>query len=269
MAERKLIHKKSGDGEAFYKAFKVSGKTAHDVYSAMTISNGTLYNLFNTHVLDEDTKRSAAAALGKTVGEIFGELSTSVASAVNEAPDGFHRNARRTGEPVDTHTNKGGIQFVELSEGYFIMYPHRVTVKARAGYLAGWGHEEYIDGLPTYPAVVKQIHKGNYMWFDIDGDSMDDGSKRSIEDGSMVLGREISRSLWKSKFHLKDYPFYVIVHITRGIVCKEITKHDTIKGCILCHSLNPNKDMYPDFELKLDECIQIFNVVKKETDTKG
>lgn len=45
---------------------------------------------------------------------------------------------------------------------------------------------------------------------------------------------------------------------------KEIKEHDTEKGTILLHSYNRDKGKYPDFEINLDDCLQIFNVVKVE-----
>lgn len=171
-------------------------------------------------------------------------------------------NARDLGQPIATHSAKNGNQFVELTGGNYIMYTKLVTQKASAGYMTGWGDDEFLEELPIHPILVQELHKGVYRSFEITGDSMDDSSKASIEEGDIVTGRQINRSLWKSAFHTKKYPDFIIVHRTEGITCKRIIAHDTDKGTITCHSLNPDKKRYPDFEVALDDCLQIFNIVQ-------
>lgn len=182
----------------------------------------------------------------------------------------LERNARGLGTPIDLHKSKAGISYVELSEGSYLMYAPHVTVRARAGFQGGgYGDPIYIESLPKYPMIVRTVHKGSYFVFDIDGDSMDDGTLNSIPDKSKVLAREIKLELWRSRFHYNEFPYFIIVHKTDGILCKEIIKHDVEKGVITCHSLNPNKQMYEDFEVSLDDCLMICNVVKKELDARG
>lgn len=181
------------------------------------------------------------------------------------------RNARLLGLPVGIHTTKSGNQFVELSEGQFLMSAPVVTIRARAGFVGGgYGDPEFIDSLPVQSIVVDQVHHGRYLWFVIDGDSMNDGKvEHAIPDKTKVLAREIKLELWRSKFHYNEYPAFVIVHKTDGILCKEIIDHDVKGGSITCHSLNPNKHMYPDFILKLDDCVAIYNVVRRDLDSKS
>lgn len=132
-----------------------------------------------------------------------------------------------------------------------------VTVKAMAGYTTGFGDDEFIASLPTVPVVVDRNYAGRYVCFECEGDSMDDGSRKSICDRDVVLARSVPRDLWRGKLHLNDW-YFVIVH-RDGVVIKQITKHDTETGFITCHSLNP---LYEDFLINLDDVKELFNVVK-------
>jgi len=133
-----------------------------------------------------------------------------------------------------------------------------VNQYAYAGYLSGFKDGEYLESLPTVPFIVDKQYKGKYLCFQIKGDSMEDGTDRSYKEGSIALGRELGRQHWKSKFRIDRYRF-IIVHRTDGILIKEIIKHDVERGLITLHSYNP---MHEDFNVKLDDVLQLFNVIK-------
>lgn len=132
-----------------------------------------------------------------------------------------------------------------------------IHIKARCGYLAGYGDAEYIDSLPTMPVIVDKTYHGKYMIFEAEGDSMDDGTRSSICDGDKLLCREVRRDLWLPKLHINDW-YFVIVHRTEGIAIKQITNQDE-HGNITCHSLN---DMFNDYTVNLDDVLEIYNVIK-------
>ena len=90
---------------------------------------------------------------------------------------------------------------------------------------------------------------------------MFDGSHESIEDGDIVTGRDLPRHHWQNRFHINQYKKWIIVTKNDGVLVKQITKHDFETGIITCHSLNHDKDRYPDFELHLDEVDKMLNVV--------
>jgi hypothetical protein len=154
----------------------------------------------------------------------------------------------------------GDSPFIDLGNGQYIMIVPLVQDYAYAGYLNGYQDNEYLEDLPKHSFVVNKQHRGNYMAFQVIGDSMSNGTDESITEGSTVTGREIQRHLWNSRFHIHRFKDYVIVH-KEGILIKRITRHDVDGGVITCQSLNPDKDGYPDFDLNLDECKQIFNIV--------
>lgn len=132
-----------------------------------------------------------------------------------------------------------------------------VPIYAQAGYLHGFGDMDYIDSLPTMPVITDRNFKGKYMIFEVNGDSMDDGSARSLVTGDKVMAREIRQDLWMSKLHINSW-YFVIVHRTEGILVKQIIDHNVEKGIITCHSLNRQFD---DFSLNLADVAQLYNVI--------
>lgn len=148
-----------------------------------------------------------------------------------------------------------------IMEGGVMMVP-LVTEYAHAGYLAGYGDAVYLESLPKIPWIVDHEYKGKYVCFEVRGDSMDDGLKHSYEQGDILLCREISPIYWKCKLHYNKWNAFVVVHKTLGIVVKQIIDQDVENGIITCHSFNP---IYEDFKVDLQEVVQLFNVVKHQS----
>lgn len=132
-----------------------------------------------------------------------------------------------------------------------------VTQYAYAGYMNGFNDPTYIEELPKIPFLVEKEHKGEYICFEVKGDSMDDGTHDSYLERDILLCRNVRKDFWKSKLHINKWDF-VIVHKDNGICVKRITKHDVEKGIITCHSLN---DYYEDFDMDLRDVTKIFNIV--------
>lgn len=147
---------------------------------------------------------------------------------------------------------------IDMGTSLVMMVP-LVSKYAYAGYQAGFGDDEYIEELPKVPFLVDKEYKGVYRAFEVKGDSMDNGLSGSYKEGFIVLGREITRDLWRDKLHLRKWKNFVVVTKKDGVLIKEISRHDTEKGIITLHSLNPD---FPDVDLKLNNVNQIFNVVK-------
>lgn len=154
-----------------------------------------------------------------------------------------------------------GKSFIDLGNGRMQMFIPLVEQYAYAGYLSGFSNAEYIEELPKISIIVEKHHKGDYKGFNVRGDSMDDNSKSSISNGEIAIGRFINRDYWKSKLHLFQWQDYVIVH-QEGIIIKRITQHEVEQGIIHCESLNPDKKLYPDFQIKLTEVYELYNIVQ-------
>lgn len=144
-----------------------------------------------------------------------------------------------------------------ISDIQFLNIPF-VPIYAQAGYGRGYGDQEYIDNLPTLPVIVDKNYRGKYRVFEVDGDSMDNGTRNSIYDGDKILCREVRRELWTSKLHIKDW-YFVICMKNDGITVKQITSHDVESGRIVCHSLNT---LFEDFEVNLRDVAELYNVIK-------
>lgn len=143
----------------------------------------------------------------------------------------------------------------------FMEVPY-LPIHAQAGYLNDISnHHLKEEELPTL-LVPKEFEKGKYIVIEVNGDSMDDGSKKSICEGDKLLIKELDCSLWNTKLNYRRYIF-AIVH-RDGVVVKEITAHNPESGRITCHSWNP---IYTDFELDLSDVYQLY-YVKKIVDRK-
>lgn len=139
-----------------------------------------------------------------------------------------------------------------------VVYAPLVSQYAYAGYLSGYADDEYIERLPVVPFIADYEAKGNYVAFEVRGDSMDNGTEEGYVEGDRLLGREIPPDLWiSSKLHIRKWDF-IIVH-TEGILIKRIIAHDVDKHLITIHSLN---DMYEDKVLDLKDVRKIFNVIE-------
>lgn len=141
-----------------------------------------------------------------------------------------------------------------------VLYVPLVNQYAYAGYLNGYQNETYMNTLPTIPFIADHEGHGNYIAFEVKGDSMNDGTEESYLEGDRLLCREVQPHLWvNSRLHIKKWDF-VIVH-EEGIIVKRITDHDVENHTITVHSLN---EMYPDRVIDLSEVKQIFNVIEMQ-----
>lgn len=164
------------------------------------------------------------------------------------------------GEPITTPSPRKDIEILEavpLNQNFIINVP-LVNQYAQAGYLCGYEDATYLATLPTIPFIIDHEAKGNYVAFEVRGDSMNDGTEESYLEGDRLLCREIYPQYWvNSKLHIKKWDF-VIIH-EDGILVKRIIDHDVENHTITIHSLN---DMYPDRIIDLAEVRQIFNVIE-------
>ncbi|RNL53765.1 S24 family peptidase [Pedobacter jejuensis] len=156
-----------------------------------------------------------------------------------------------------------GSKFEELGDGTLRMRVPIVPAKAYAGYMRGWQDPEYYSDMDTISIDVHKRHSGDYMAFEVKGDSMETSEpskmRSNIYEGWIVVGRDLSRHQWQYKLHTHNYDAWVIVHKTEGILIKEIVAHDVENSMITIHSLNPK---YEDEVLSLNDIEQIFSVVQ-------
>jgi len=160
----------------------------------------------------------------------------------------------------------GNTKFYEISPGVYRMKVPLISETAKAGVLSGFADAEYIEDQEYIVTTVYRYHKGKYKAFRVMGDSMDVDKRTTFIHGDVVIGREIAPELWKSRFHTHKYPFYIFVTKNDGIIFKELIDHNVNEGIVTLHSLNEDKETYPDFTVDLKEVAFIYNVVKREVE---
>lgn len=149
---------------------------------------------------------------------------------------------------------------VKMMQPSNVMMVPLVSQYAHAGYMSGFADNGYMDSLPKVPFPMDEEHHGEYVCFEVRGDSMDDGMRHSYAQGDIVLCRNVDRLYWMKKLHYNAWNAFVIVH-KEGIVLKQIVAHDVERGIITVHSYNP---YYEDFDIDLRDVYQILNVVKTQ-----
>lgn len=169
---------------------------------------------------------------------------------------------RTQGSDVYLETNSG-IKYFELSDNKYRMRVPLVPFSAYARYAndACTPLEQEKETWDEVEFIVDKIGHGNYMGFEIKGDSMDDDSRRSFVQGDLVLARELDKIHWRDGLRYEKFPFWIIV-LEGTILCKQITGHDLETGDITCHSLNPSPE-YSDFTVNLSKVCRIFNIIQK------
>jgi len=150
-------------------------------------------------------------------------------------------------------SNVSSIRDVDINDFMEVEY---LPVTAQAGYLSGLEENKPIELKKML--VPKEFEKGSYKVIDVEGDSMNDGTPRSICDGDKLLVKEVEGGNYLEKTLPYRTNLFIIV-CREGIVCKQIIDQNIEKGCILCHSFNP---LHPDYEISFDDIYQLFFVKK-------
>lgn len=120
----------------------------------------------------------------------------------------------------------------------------------------GWEEESF--------ETDKIVH-GKYFAFEVKGESMDDGTRNSFEEGDRVLVRELDRMHWKDGLRFNDHPYWVVV-FDSSVLIKQIVAQDLEKGTITFHSLNPSPE-YSNFTLEMDKIRALYYVLQKKPRT--
>ncbi len=123
-----------------------------------------------------------------------------------------------------------------------------VPIKARAGYLNGYGDTEFIETLPTFN--MPHLTNGTYRCFEVYGNSM----VRTFFDGDLVFGKYV-----ESLNDIKDGRIYVIVSKNDGIVLKRVINRIEERGKLILKSDNKNGN-YPTYTIEADDIMEVWYV---------
>lgn len=140
-----------------------------------------------------------------------------------------------------------------VPEDKYIMAEY-ADLRSFAGRLGG----SDIEQLPeTHKRLLpREYEKGNYLVVRVSGDSMNDGTSRSLCDGDEVLVRELAPSEWET-LPIRNRLF--IITSRGGNVLKQIKEVNKEERYIVCHSFN---NAFEDFTLSFDDIYQIFVIYK-------
>lgn len=134
-----------------------------------------------------------------------------------------------------------------------------VSQYAYAGYTAGFSQESYIDALPRLAFTPDREMTGNWVAFEVKGDSMDDGTKDCYSNGDIVICREVEKELYQhNKLHFNRRDFVIV--LDDGVLIKKVIAHDVDKGTITLHSLNPE---YKNIVVSMSHVMQIFSIIEQ------
>lgn len=104
--------------------------------------------------------------------------------------------------------------------------------------------------------VPREYEKGNYLVVRVSGNSMYDGTARSLTDGDEILVRELEPDEWNN---LPILTRLFVITSREGNVVKQIKEVSPEKGYVLCHSFNSE---FKDFKIMIADIYQIFVVYK-------
>lgn len=162
----------------------------------------------------------------------------------------------RSSEEKPHHRIESNVRPVLEGEMEWIEVP-LMPYRARAGVLAGFGDPDWREGKQTMQILVDRRLRGDYLIYEVEGDSMDDGTINAFLEGDFLLCRVLPKSDWQYGIKRRTATFCVIATDTEGVVLKQITRHDKAEGVITCHSLNP---AYDDYDVNLSDVQAIFYV---------
>lgn len=119
--------------------------------------------------------------------------------------------------------------------------------------------DEVFDEFDAMEVILEGENSDKLKLFRVHGDSMTDGSRRSICQGDVLLCREVYPENWDEGLTNNRFPNVVIAIEEEGILIKRLLKHQTKERKLLLHSLNP---AYEDFTVDLEKVRAFFYVEK-------
>ena len=157
---------------------------------------------------------------------------------------------------------KHGSIFYPLDHGKHLLMAPLVLMEQYGDYLEKLKMEESKKTPFQIGFVIDFLEDGPYVAFEVAGDAMNNKTIEAIPNKAIVLGLHLKKeAITKDKDDLWNKS-YVLVCKNR-IICRQLTGYDSAKSSIQCHNLN-NSPEYQDFEVPLDDVMQIFKVAKKQ-----
>ncbi|NDV68555.1 helix-turn-helix transcriptional regulator [Dysgonomonas sp. 25] len=109
--------------------------------------------------------------------------------------------------------------------------------------------------------VVDNINTGLYVAFEVKGEAMDNGSRRSLTKGDIAIAKELD----KDNLQMDEINGEIWVVILEGdILFRKVEKFVRKDNKIVFRALNPSKE-YADFSLNLAEIKKLYRVIERRT----
>lgn len=233
MSEKKI--------SALAEYFKSKGVTQSAIAEELGVSKAYVNSLMNG-------KKAFGKAQAAKWGDLYGLSPSWLLTGEGEM--------LKDGAPAAQPTQENSARPLVSSDRDWVdipLVPHR----AQAGALSGFGDPCWEEDKQTMPVLIDKRLKGDYLLFEVSGDSMDDGSSTAFLDGDILLCRVLPKSDWQFGIKKRGETYCVVATDAEGIVLKEVVNHDKANNEITCHSLN---SQYKDYSVKLDDVQGIFYV---------
>ena len=146
---------------------------------------------------------------------------------------------------IQTYSGMPHVIAVNQNDEENVVY---VPIKARAGYLDGYGDPEYIETLPAFN--MPQLNNGTYRCFEVQGNSM----VRTFFDGDLVFGKYV-----EDLRDVKDGRVYVIVSKNDGIVLKRVINRIEERNKLILKSDNKDGN-YPTYTIDDEDIVEVWYV---------
>ena len=229
---------------------KKSGKTQDALSSEIKIGRTTIAN-YEAGISEPnvDTLLTFSKYFGISVGDLLSknmEENPLPGRGQGEASDEKDLMLRAVfpDKPATGYNNIPKIITVDNSGNDNIVY---VPVKARAGYLSGYGDTEFMETLPTFR--LPGLNNATYRMFEVDGPSM----APNVLHGDRVIGEWIDE-LDK----IRDNRVYVVVH-TGGVAIKRVVNRLKERGKLYLKSDTiAHRHEFPTVEINPEDVKEIW-----------
>jgi transcriptional regulator with XRE-family HTH domain len=156
------------------------------------------------------------------------------------------------GRPAEVERRRGGGQPYYLSrrdhknEDSVYLVP-MVGVKAQAGFVRGYEHVDYLDGLEKY-SLPPGVNPTGAMWsyFEVDGESMEP----TFYAGDILLASLLPHEDWHD---LKNFCVYIVLTDTQLLVKRVYRKSEHVWTL-----LSDNREGYGAVELNVEQVRQVW-----------
>ena len=151
--------------------------------------------------------------------------------------------------------------FYPLQHGKYLIMSPLVLTEHYPDYIKGFSLTNKKVPFKT-GFIIDSLDDAPYMAFEVSGSSMNDQTLEAIPNKAIVLGIALEKEKFMNTNDELWNKSYVLVCKDR-IICKQVSGYDDGKNSVRCHNLNKSPE-YQDFDLALDEVLQVFKILKKQ-----